>query len=229
MRSTIDTSAGRDSYSTLTNLGTVSQNLTRPTKASQPSTTTINGRLAVSFVAANTYYFDCSSLALAQNITQLYCIAAFNNVSTDVSNVMLAASTAASTTVTRLVFASSNDGTNGFAVSGRRLDAEGSVAAASSGNTGKTTSLQVGEWLADWTNTDAFCWQNGTQVASNTGWLTSGATQNSTSAAAYVGRSAGTTYANMNWGESVVLRSSPGEAVRLMLLNWFRKRWGVFF
>jgi hypothetical protein len=165
---------------------------TQGTAANQPTYTAgqLNGQPGVVFDGSNDYMDAVNSvtLALTKNIGAISMWVVAKNTNTDTQRILCAFSNGISTDTSRVSLrwrATSGNGTGDLALGTRRLDAD--TAQTERGGTISTTVFDSILGILDYTNSNAFLYQNNTLVRSTTTFQTDGNTSNTNSVGVHLG------------------------------------------
>jgi hypothetical protein len=203
------------------------------TAANQPNGTgrTQNGRRVLDFTGSSRLVGNAATLNLARNIGALsvFAVAKFDDTSPAVAEggrYVFMISRSDNATSARIVLGCAGFVTpsNGFTVFGRRNDADVFASAASASD----TNPHVLHAFADYANTTARLFVDGTNTASNTSFLTAGNTQNANSLTSSIGFDGGTAnHLDGFAGEVVVFQRVLSTAERQALELYLGQKWGI--
>lgn len=112
-----------------------------------------------------------------------------------------------------------------FQTGGRRLDADG--ASTVTGNTSTSAYKIIGSPI-DYTNSNAYIYENGVLVNTNTAFGTDGSTSATNSLAAFLGSSSGANYATMDVGEILTYIGYHNAAQVASVHSWLNNFYGIY-
>ena len=196
----------------------------------QPSygTNTINGRKVITNTAANYLGLSGAGLDIARNIAGLTMFAVHRTDSTPVN-------------ANRHIFAFSTNGNSAafragvqilatsrfWQVGGRRLDADSFANANSTSAAAQGTSF-VSSGLFNYTGTTCTIWANGSQVATNASFQTSGnASDTASLAGTILANGAGANNYTGDFCELVIYQRALSTLERTVIERWLGAKWGI--
>jgi hypothetical protein len=203
------------------------------TAANQPNGTgrTQNGRRVLDFDGSSRLAGNAAALSLARNVSaiSIFAVVKFDVLTPVIGEggrYAIILSRGDNSTSARLAFGAAGFATpaNGFTVFGRRNDADAFAATASTSD----TSAHVFHALADYANTTARMFVDGTNTASNTSFLTAGSTPNTDSLTASIGFDGGTANQLDGFvGEIVVFQRTLPTLERQTVERYLGRKWGI--
>jgi hypothetical protein len=223
--------AGVDSSLTF-NASTVSEwrdlsgngrHFSQSTAASQPSTSTLNGRRVLSVAGASFMVGSNDVQTVLRNVSgvTVICVASFG---TGNNTNLIFFSNGTNQNQARFLMGRNSSYGGNFGVGGRRLDADSFAGIGYSAGTGS----EVYAGLFDYSDNDAFLFAGGTQQASNTSFLTAGNTSDTSSlASALFGTGTGTALATATLGELLIYSRALSATERQAAERYLGRKWGL--
>ncbi len=200
------------------------RDFSQSTAAAQPiGTRTYNGRRVLDFQGAQRLSGNAASLNIARNVGALTMFVAGQFDTLAASSAFVFVSRNGSTAQGRASL-SYNYGLNQALAGGRRTDADAFAAAGYAPN----TDANVLTGVLDYTNSDAFIFQNGTQQNSNTLFHANGNTSNTDSDIVVIGSIGDGTQSLDGWiAEIIVYQRALRAAERQRVERYLGRKWGI--
>jgi hypothetical protein len=199
------------------------RNFAQATAAAQPiaDTRTQNGRPVLDFDGARRLTGNAASLNVARNLAgaTVFVVGGWDSTAGNQNMLFVSRGDSSTSPRQRLIVTSA---TIGFG--GRRLDLDALLSAAYSANTNSNVLTGV----FDWSNTDLFTFQNGTQQASNLNFHTAGNTTDNDSVGIGIGADPnGTGPLDGFVAEVVYYQRVLSEAERQAVNRYLGAKWGI--
>jgi hypothetical protein len=198
------------------------------TGASQPvaNTRTQNGRRALDFQGSQFMLGNAASLNVFRNVSGGTAFVVGKIDAASGSQVFLAVSRNGSNAQARLVI-DTDPAALSWRAGGRRLDADGFGAATVSGSWDTNVNVLTG--LLDYGNSDAFLYENGTLLNSNTSFQANGNTSDTDSDAVHIGASGGGTSSFLDGfiAEIILYQRALSATERQRVERYLGRKWGI--
>jgi len=198
------------------------------TGASQPvaNTRTQNGRRALDFQGSQFMLGNAASLNVFRNVSggTAFVVGKIDNIVG--SQVFFAASRNGSNSQARLVI-DTDSAASSWRAGGRRLDADGFAGVTSAGSWDTNVNVLTG--VLDYGNSDAFLYENGTLLNSNTSFQANGNTSDTDSDAVYIGATGGGLVSFLDGviAEIILYQRALSAAERQRVERYLGRKWGI--
>lgn len=192
------------------------------TGATQPGTSTLNGRRVLSATGSQFMLGNAASLRMLRNVPGATIIVAASLTSPLNQNLVHISTGAVAAQVRASLIR--NSGTNGLGAAGRRLDADSFAGAGYGAGDGS----DVYTAMLDYSNSDAFVFAGGLQQASNTSFQTSGNTSDTDSLGVSVfATTLGNNPCTGTLGEVLIYARALTAAERQRVERYLGRKWGI--